>query len=298
MTRRGSGFTLMEVLVTIVIVSLFSSAVYAVFLRAVVDTRSVGQRTAAGRLGQSILRHLEMDLTGCVPSDEDFPHFLGLVEADGTARLEFVTATDARSEAGTNPADLIRVAYRTTANTDESDLRKLYRTEEDAAGRSVGGEVRAFLLDRRVKEFALEYFDGTAWHDVWSEPDLPRAVRITIAIDRRLQMIATSSAVNQEFRFVGICTIPAAMSLTSQAGATTPGAEGGEAKEGRAGETERGRGAGPAGPAGGQGAGPAGGPRGGGERRRTGEGPSGGGDRSPRGESPRETRGNPEGDSR
>ena len=50
MTRDARGFTLLEVLVTLVIVAMFSSVVYAVFLQAVADTRYTEESVLAGLL--------------------------------------------------------------------------------------------------------------------------------------------------------------------------------------------------------------------------------------------------------
>ena len=87
MMRTRGGFTLLEIMVTLVIVAMFSSAVYAMFLRAVVDTRTVQETTAAGRLCQSILNLIERDLAGCLPASEELPHFTGGLPAGGAAGL-------------------------------------------------------------------------------------------------------------------------------------------------------------------------------------------------------------------
>ena len=54
---KNYGFTLIEVLVTLAIVAMFSSAVYAVFLRSAVDARSVQESTTAWRTLLDGLHH-------------------------------------------------------------------------------------------------------------------------------------------------------------------------------------------------------------------------------------------------
>lgn len=206
MMRTRGGFTLLEIMVTLVIVAMFSSAVYAMFLRAVVDTRTVQETTAAGRLCQSILNLIERDLAGCLPASEELPHFTGGLDAGGAAELEFLTAVDARA-AEAAAADLVRVAYVTRPGEDAEDVRALYRRETcDTAG---GTGERWVLLDRSVKEFALEYYDGTGWRDAWSEPAAPRAVRVTLVLRRRLQLGAEAPAEDTDFRASAVVVIPA-----------------------------------------------------------------------------------------
>ncbi|HAK96607.1 MAG TPA: hypothetical protein DCM87_16850 [Planctomycetes bacterium] len=206
MMRMRGGFTLLEIMVTLVIVAMFSSAVYAMFLRAVVDTRTVQETTAAGRLCQSILNLIERDLAGCLPASEELPHFTGGIDAGGAAELEFLTAVDARA-AEAAAADLVRVAYVTRPGEDVEGARALYRRETcDAAG---GAGERWVLLDRSVKEFALEYYDGTGWRDAWSEPAAPRAVRVTLVLMRSLQLGAEAPAAGTDFTASAVVIIPA-----------------------------------------------------------------------------------------
>ncbi len=208
MMRTRGGFTLLEIMVTLVIVAMFSSAVYAMFLRAVVDTRTVQETTAAGRLGQSILSLIERDLASCLPASEELPHFTGMLDAGGAAEIEFLTAVDARAattEAAA--ADLVRVTYVTRPGEEAEGVRALYRRESfDTAG---GGDERWVLLDRSVKEFALEYYDGTGWRDAWSEPAAPRAVRVVLVLRRRLQLGAEAPAADTDFTASAVVVIPA-----------------------------------------------------------------------------------------
>ncbi len=204
MRRTHGGFTLLEIMVTLVIVAMFSSAVYAMFLRAVVDTRTMQELSAAGRLEQSVLGLIERDLAGCLPSTETLAHFTGEADGEGAARLEFLTAVDARVVGATAAADLVRVAYLTVPNEEIEGVRKLYRRETDTSG-----EDRYVLLDKRVKEFLLEYYDGTGWRDAWNEATLPRAVRVALVLRRALQAGAQSPATAHDFRAEAVVAIPA-----------------------------------------------------------------------------------------
>ena len=207
---RGRGFTLLEILVTLVIVAMFSTAIYAMFLRSLVDTRWIGESVETGRLGQSLLRLFERDVTACVPAEETLQHFVGSVSSDGSSLLEFISAVDSRSGDEGNPSDLVRITYMTVANEEAGELVKLYRKEERSAGRStVVNEEEFVLLDDKVKQFDLEYFDGAAWQTVWSEPALPRAIRIRVVLERQMQTSASRRAEAQEFTYHSVIPVPA-----------------------------------------------------------------------------------------
>jgi prepilin-type N-terminal cleavage/methylation domain-containing protein len=208
---KRHGFTLIEVMVTLVIVAMFSTAVYAVFLRSIVDTKSVGTISVTGRLGQSVLRRMELDLMTCVAATEEVPHFVGTVETSGASGLEFISANDSRAVRDGGPTDLVTVSYLTRPNDDalEDELLKLYR-KETPAGDFVPGEDEEFvLLDDQVKRFELEYFDGAAWQSVWEHAGVPRAVHVTVVFHRKIQVDVSRRAEDREFTFDAVIMIPA-----------------------------------------------------------------------------------------
>jgi len=205
----GNGFTLIEVLVTLVIVSMFSSAVYAVFLRSVVDARSVEESTMAWRAGQSILKLLEQDLTACVAASDEVPHFTGTLTVSEASRLAFLTATSSRLAVNGEAADVIRVSYEAVSDDSEEGLFRLYRKEEPSGGRSLGEGGEYQLLVDRVKRFELEYLDGMTWQNTWDGPSLPRAVRMNLVLQKDIQAAAGGPVRGREFSFPAVVAIPA-----------------------------------------------------------------------------------------
>ena len=212
MRKRDSagGFTLMEILVALVIMAMFSAAVYSVFLRSLVDTRSSRAAMEVSRRGAAILRLLRKDLRSCLPQGGEWIHFLGSMEGEGASRLEFVTAVDSREngEEG-NPSDLVKVLWRLEPSGDA--LSRLYRGEEPGGARTRDeGEEAERLLDDRVKEFSLEYFDGSSWKTSWSGLALPEAVRARLVLTRKIQFRPSSPAVEKDFEFRDLVPIPVA----------------------------------------------------------------------------------------
>ena len=205
---KAPGFTLIEILVTLVIVAMFSSAVYGVFLGAVVNTRWVEESVAAARSGHAVLRVIERDLTACAAVTEEVPHFVGSVGTTDSSTLTFITATDSRTHRDGIASDLVTVTYETVPHDEGDGLLRLYRGEEYGAGRTPDEEPESVLLGKNIVSFDLQYHDGAAWLGVWNEPYAPRAVRVEIVLQASLQASARSRARDHEFAFSSVVVIP------------------------------------------------------------------------------------------
>ena len=200
----------MEILVALVIMAMFSAAVYSIFLRALVDTRSARAAMEVSRRGAAVLRLLEKDLVSCLPQGGEWIHFQGTETGEGASALEFVTAVDSREAGGgRGPTDLVKVTWRLEPG-EESGF-KLFRAEEPGGARTKEeGGVTERLLDDHVKEFVLEYFDGAAWRTSWGEPVLPRAVKARLVLVRKIQFRPSSPAREKEYVFQDLIVVPAA----------------------------------------------------------------------------------------
>lgn len=208
--RRGrtNGFTLIEILVTLLITAIFSTAVYAIFLRSLVDAKWIHRATEANRLGQAILRLIEQDLIAAVPADEAVPHFAGSLAAGDTAGLSLLCATNSRALHEGGASDLVGVAYE-AAPAETPGLYQLYRKETYNGGRTLQGTEELRLLDDRVLSFRLSYYDGVGWDDLWTEPQLPRAVRVSLELERTIQTAVHGTAKARTFAFDALVVIPA-----------------------------------------------------------------------------------------
>jgi prepilin-type N-terminal cleavage/methylation domain-containing protein len=206
---RRKGFTLIEVLVTLVIVSLMAAGVYGVFLRAVVDTRAVQEIEAAERLGHSILALIERDLKGCFGLPGPGGTLEGVTASAEADALSFLTTTNSHTLEDGKAADVTEVAYHAIADADGGGLYRLYRSEtystDGVVSRGEGGR----LLAEGVRLFEIEYFDGSAWNKGWTGRGLPAAVRVNLVISRDIQWNVSGAAEARDFTFRAICAVPA-----------------------------------------------------------------------------------------
>lgn len=198
----------MEILVTLLITALFSTAVYAVFLRSIVDAQRIHRSAETTRLGHAILRLIEQDLAAAAAAGEEIPHFVGSPGPEDSSMLTLLCATDSRALQEESASDLVEVTYMASAG-ETPGLLKLYRKETFEAGRTLPGTDRYRLLDDRVRTFRLSYYDGAGWLDVWTEPGVPRAVCVELELDRTIQTASHRSADTQTFSFEIVAAVPA-----------------------------------------------------------------------------------------
>ena len=201
---KRPAFTLIEVLVTLVIVSMLAAAIYGMFLKSVVDARAVQDVEGAERTGQAVLALIERDIKGCVRPDEDFETFTGSVTTADTGLLEIFTTSDSHTLQEDMVSDVTRVTY--AASGGGEGLYALFRSEEYGSD----GEKTRRLLDDRVKKFDLEYYDGSGWRKDWSGDELPLAVRVKVVLSRSVQWTVSGGKKDEEFAFSALVPVPTA----------------------------------------------------------------------------------------
>jgi hypothetical protein len=174
------------VLVTVVTASLLLTAVYGAFLGSFSAKRTCEEAVRTHRLGQGILTLVRRDLNGAfAPPGVEFA-FEGRADtAQGGAadRLEFVTTSDARRAMEGKGADHCEVGYRAETDPDSPGLLRLIRREEHGVRGSpfAGGALE--VLAEGVSSFLVEYLGADdQWRTGWSEPALPRAVRVHLVL--------------------------------------------------------------------------------------------------------------------
>jgi prepilin-type N-terminal cleavage/methylation domain-containing protein len=183
---KPAGFTLVEVLVTVLVASLLLSAVYAAFLGSIDAKNRCEDASRDSRLCQGVLALLERDLQGAfVPPG--LPACLdgtsGTAQGGSADRVEFATTSDARRAPEGTASDHGEVGYRAEPDPDAPGLLRLVRREAQGLSGDpfAGGTLE--VLATRVKWFQIEYLgaDGT-WATEWHAEGLPRAVRASVAV--------------------------------------------------------------------------------------------------------------------
>jgi prepilin-type N-terminal cleavage/methylation domain-containing protein len=223
--RGRSGFTLVEVLVTIAVVGILMASMMGIFMGTLHTKRRVESARSVYEIGPVILNLVGRDVNAVYFYDLDGEpalagrnHSVAGREAD---RLELVTTNDPAQfvEIGRarRRADFGRVTYALRSNPELSGYLMLYRREvplPDPGDPSASGFT---LVYDRVRSFNVVYFSGDPedpdegfadWNSS-AEGRLPAALRLELEIDVTPQGgLALETGAPQTLRYSRLMMLP------------------------------------------------------------------------------------------
>lgn len=203
------GFTLVEVLVTLVAASLVLTAVYGAFLGSLSAKRRCEERSRTAGLGQAVLTLVRRDVAGALPRPNGHSSLEGTPgtgQGGAADRVEFVTTSDARRALEGRGSDFCEVGYRVEADPDAPGLLLLLRREARGLDDDPFGGGTLEVLAEGVSSFGVEYLAAEGeWTSAWTAETLPRAVRVTLVL--RETLADGSWGRDREYRT--LCWIPA-----------------------------------------------------------------------------------------
>ena len=190
--RRRAGFTLLEVVLAIgLIVSLMGSAIW--FTSHIASARErINDKTQEIVSRRSLMRRITRELQ-CAMSMRQ----IGLGIDGGADHISLVTTSVPRRSAWVDrnvldqpippETDVRLVTYRQAIREDEDGTEYVVGIERtcqkllDAPDAEEGENVRVAMLTDKLKYLRLAYYDGEAWHKVWtSDQGLPLAIEVTL----------------------------------------------------------------------------------------------------------------------
>lgn len=210
----NSGFTLVEVILTLAILGYVVSCIYPCLIYTIEVKDRVESMSALNKVGQAIIRQITHDLEGCYniqnPQVKDFEG----IENGEADSINFVTTVESAPDENGVRSDITEVGYRLEPNEQDPDYYVLLRREGfSVSGDPLKGGTLSEVFDR-VKSFNLTYHDGEDWVDGWSG-GLPLAVKIEfiVKIERELSESEKEEEgvemEKQEGYFSAIITLPA-----------------------------------------------------------------------------------------
>jgi prepilin-type N-terminal cleavage/methylation domain-containing protein len=195
----GTGFTLLEVLISISLAAIILFATYTIFFAISRTVDSVTEERKIYESGRVLMELLTRDLrginrvgkSGLIGTREE-------IDEKGYSRIDFITTSLLRSGFYSEG----EVGYRIVKG--EEGKLILLRREGDVEGDlKTGGTY--FELSKDVKEFNLSFSDGSTWFDEWDSKAMgriPQSIRIEIKLvgeNGREATFATEETVPSSF---------------------------------------------------------------------------------------------------
>lgn len=189
---RNRGFTLIEILVALTILSIIIATVYGAFSGTVKIIKSgnfSSETQQYGRLAVDAIRH---DLLCAMPSpSSSTPYFRGVDDDDGDPRdiINFVTSAYIMSDPGENrpESEICEVGYFLSEEHEGYLVRRVDITVDSKP--FSGGKWKP--ISANIVGLNFQYYDGEQWLDQWDpeaeqEEDqatgLPSMVRVEVTV--------------------------------------------------------------------------------------------------------------------
>jgi type II secretion system protein J len=214
MSARGrGGFTLVELLLSILILAIMMAIIYGVVVSTVQAAHRIEEIASTSEIGPAILAQVRADLAGAfLPKEGEY--FVSQSRSGSTGdrdRIDFLSSYMAYGsklefdEPTWNSVN--EVGYQVQDSKTDATVGILYRREDyfpDAEPLKGG---RLTEIYDRVRHFHLEYYDGDQWKRDWNSKaqgnKLPRAVKIELKI-----VVTDREDKNVEQSFVTTLTFP------------------------------------------------------------------------------------------
>jgi len=191
--RREGGFTLVELMLSVVLVAIMMSIIYGVVVSTIQAAERIEEITTGTEVGPAIVNQIRSDLEAAIVPDKEKDWFFG-IDRKGAAgdrdRVDFLAsvtafgAEDSQSEPRFHTIN--EVGYAVIDSQTRPGEMSLYRREDfwiDAEPLKGG---RLTELYDRVTHFDVQYRDGENWVGEWSskkkEGKLPEAIKVNLRL--------------------------------------------------------------------------------------------------------------------
>jgi prepilin-type N-terminal cleavage/methylation domain-containing protein len=167
---RRRGFTLVEVLLTLAVLSVVLMLLLSAFTGTGRAREVLSSRSKEFRQVRLLMDRLGTELQGAIasPHREDSALTCREDQFSGkpAATLVFTALREPESESGRPPADMVKVRYFPRLSADGTSL-ELRREQSDLPFLQNRIPARESLVAEGLKGFRVELYDGTSWHREW-----------------------------------------------------------------------------------------------------------------------------------
>jgi len=170
---RGRGFTLVELLLALAILSVILLLLLSAFTGAARTREALTERSRAFRQIRIAFDRIGTDLQGAFSSSIRESSALTLREdtlaGRPAATLVFTAFTLPETGTGRPPASVVKIKYFPKVGPDGASI-ELHREQADLPFLGNRIPLREATLAEGLKGFRVELYDGSGWHKEWPVP--------------------------------------------------------------------------------------------------------------------------------
>ena len=175
--KNQSSFTLVELLITLSILTIIAGSIHLTFSTAISSTRKGEIDMQVYQDGRLVISRIDRELSSCLIPESAEAEDIKFAGAKDD--LKFVTISSFHDKIMSHGAKLVEVYYYLESDKDSSILQR----EERALVGPEADEKYTCTIAEKVTDMSFCYFDGEKWIDSWQEKEeLPQAVKITLGL--------------------------------------------------------------------------------------------------------------------
>ncbi len=178
-----NGFTLVEILIAVAIVSLILTIIYASYASSIDTMNYTRKKMDAFSMVRLTLSRMNDEITSSFFSEDSED----VMFAGEEGKIDFISSSHERIFKDSKEYDLVEIGYFTEPEEEGKNL-SLWRREDGTPDDDVleGGEKENLIEGLEGLEF--KYYDGEEWRDEWDSKEescLPQAVKVTLKFSEK-----------------------------------------------------------------------------------------------------------------
>lgn len=177
LSRRREGFTLVEILLALAILSVILVLLLSAFTGAARTREALTGRSRDFRQVRIAFDRIGTDLQGAFSSSIRESSALTLREdtlaGKRASTLVFTAFTLPEIDTGRPPAGVVKIKYFPKVGSDGASI-ELHREQADLPFLENRIPLREAILAEGLMEFRVELYDGSGWHKEWPAPGKPK----------------------------------------------------------------------------------------------------------------------------